>query len=372
MSLNSDVLDDIDGTGVIDNEIIKSPSPIPSNKNSVNIIAKTPDLPNSISKMSENDLNQLPNLDVSFQIIKDNSNRVIELEDVESEILAQESINRTDAITIDDVFKGLLGSHIKLEEFTQTPSKTNFVYVKHFMETRIAQEQQNVISSFQTFFDGPLNAACEVLNKLTSEHLDSCYFNFRDIYNNNKGCLQSVVANKNAVIIYGDEFKNVVTIPIGQLDVSKIGVSLDNKQKLSEAVENIKNLFSDNIFNSFIFGSMDGKSATDSLTYESITQYNNSTVDGQTLFKIFETLNIIDNIEQLRTIIADNVKYVSQLKEEFNADVDNYESVNKFLIKNNLQIQNLIKSVKNISSLVFGVNNLCLNSGVLLEFYKKL
>lgn len=372
MSLNSDVMDDIDEAGVIDNDVIKPPSPVSSNKDSINIVAKTPDLPNSVSKLSDDQLAQLPNLDVSFQIVKDNSNRVIELEDVESEILAQESINRTDAITINDVFKGLLGSHIKLEEFTQTPSKTNFGYVKHFMQTRIAQEQQNVVSSFQTFFDGPLNAASEMLDKLICEYLDSCYFNFRDVYNNNKGCLQSVVANKNAVIIYGSEFKNITTIPLNQLDVGKIGVSLDNKEQLTNAVENIKNIFNDNVFNSFIFGSMDGKSATDSLTYESITQYANSTIDGQVLFKIFETLNITDNIEQLKTVIQDNIKYISELKEEFNSDIDNYDSVGKFLIKNNLQIQNIIKSIKNISSLVFGVNNLSLNAGVLLEFYKKL
>jgi hypothetical protein len=372
MSLNSDVMNDIDQNGVIDNDIIKAPSPIEGNKQKINIISKTQDVDSSVTAMSESELSKLPNLDISFQLVKDNASKIVEFENVEASILAQESISRLEASTVDDVFKNLLNLNIKLEEFTTKPSKTNYNYTLNFMKYKIANEQHNMVSNFKIFFEEPINNASEILNKINKEYLDVCYSLFKDIYNANKGCLESVFNNKNNVIIYNNKFTDITTVSLKQLDVSKIDMELDNKEELSKAVENIKTLFKDNIFNSFILGSLDGKSALDSLDYQSILQYSVVEVDGRMLFKIFNTSTIIDNIQQLKDIVQNNINRIIELRENFNYSLDDYSKVNSFLIKNNLEIQTLINSIKNISSLVFGINNLCLNVNVVFDFYKKL
>ena len=62
MGLNSDALDDI----------IQEPSVIQKEGESINIIAKTDDLKEAVTSMTDNDLNKLPGMDVSFITIGDN------------------------------------------------------------------------------------------------------------------------------------------------------------------------------------------------------------------------------------------------------------------------------------------------------------
>jgi hypothetical protein len=374
MSLNADVMDDIDNSQAIDNDLIKPPTPAGANKNPITIVAKSNDVKANVTQLQPEELSKLPNLDVKFQLVKDNVNRVVELQDVESDILSQESISRTDAVFINDVFKGLLGNSLKLEEFTQSPTKTNYLFVKNFMRLKISQEQLNTIANFKTFLDEPLKDAKAVLAKLKDFYIGEVTYNFRNINSKAQEDLDNLMKNKNMVVAYESEFKNLSTIPFTVLDFSKVKLPLPIDGNLNQAVSNINNLLLDKTFNSFIFGSLDGKSALDCVSRDSMVEYSGHVLDAVTLFKVFTSMSILDNIEQLSKNAEQIIKYIETVEEESTKDKykDDYTEINKFLIQNNLEIQNMIKSVKTICNIVLSTGNLVMNAEALIDFYKKM
>ena len=79
MGLNSDALDDI----------IQEPSVIQKEGESINIIAKTDDLKEAVTSMTDNDLNKLPGMDVSFITIVDGITKVSDLSAIEADIISK-------------------------------------------------------------------------------------------------------------------------------------------------------------------------------------------------------------------------------------------------------------------------------------------
>jgi hypothetical protein len=374
MSLNADVMDDIDDGSVIDHDIIKQPSAVKPNNEPVTIIAKTEDVAQDVTELSEADKQTLPAMDVSFNVVKDGVNKVIELQDVENDIVAQEAINRSNAELVNEVFPGLLGSHVCLEEFTHTPSKTNFLYVKKHMQIKIALEQENIINDFNNFIAKPLQDAKAVMLKLTEDYIEAAVDRFSSLFYQFKDLESKLKANKNIVVSCKGQFVNLLNTDLFSIKYSEIDLDIPTKALLDTATANLKQLFESRPFKSFILGSLEGKPITSCLTRDSMVQYGDSSISVLDLCKIFSSSVVADNINSLKDIVNADIDVVNNISDQYAKEsaIDNFVTVNDFIINNNDKVQNMIKSVQDICKLVLGINNLTLNTKPLLDFYSKM
>lgn len=374
MSLNADVMDDIDGGAVIDGDIVKEPSEIKPNTKPVTIVAKTEDVAQDITELSEAEKQTLPAMDVSFNVVKDNVNKVIELQDVENDILAQESINRSNATLVNEVFPGLLGQSIRLEEFTHSPSKTNFLYVKKHMRNKISTEELSVINNFNDFLSKPLQDARAVLQKLSSDYIEAAVNRFTLLFYQFKELEAKLKVNKNTVVSCKGEFVNLVNVDLFNICYNDIELNVPNKCLYDEASANIKQLMSNRSFKSFILGSVEGKPAAVCLTADSMLEYAEKSITILDLCKVFGSLSVTDNIQNLKAIVDENIVTIDEISSGYlgDAPTNEFSTVNDFLIKNNSKVQALIASVQDICKIVLGINNLALNAEPLLDLYNKL
>lgn len=374
MSLNADVMDDIDDGSVIDHDIIKQPSAVKPNNEPVTIIAKTEDVAQDVTELSEADKQTLPAMDVSFNVVKDGVNKVIELQDVENDIVAQEAINRSNAELVNEVFPGLLGTHVCLEEFTHTPSKTNFLYVKKHMQVKIALEQENIINDFNNFIAKPLQDAKAVMLKLTEDYIEAAIDRFSDLFYQFKDLEAKLKTNKNIVVSCKGQFVNLLNTDLISIKYSEIDLDIPTKALLDTATANLKQLFESRPFKSFILGSLEGKPVASCLTRDSMVQYGDSSISILDLCKIFSNSVVADNINSLKDIVNADIDVVNNISDQYAKEsaIDNFVTVNDFIINNNDKVQNMIKSVQDICKLVLGINNLTLNAKPLLDFYNKM
>lgn len=374
MSLNADVMDDIEEESVIDNDIIQQPSAVKPNTTPITIVAKTDVVKQEITELSEADKQTLPAMDISFNVVKDGVNKVIELQDVENDILAQESINRTKAELVNEVFPGLLGQSIRLEEFTHSPSKTNFLYVKKHMKTKISLEKESTINNFNNFIAKPLHDAKLVMVKLTEDYIESAKDRFSDLFYQFKDLESKLNNNKNTVVQIKGEFVNLFNIDLFVISYKDIQVDVPTKALLDTATCNLKQLFDNRSFKAFVLGSIDGKSINSCLTKECMIEYSDKSLTVSDLCKLFSSSMLVDNICSLKDIVNANIEVVNNISEEYTKEIaiDNFVTVNDFLIKNNNKVQDMVTSVQNICKLTLGINNLTLNAEPLLNFYDKM
>jgi hypothetical protein len=374
MSLNADVMDDIEEGSVIDNDIIQQPSAVKPNTKPVTILAKTEDVAQDVTELSEADKQTLSAMDVSFNVVKDGVNKVIELQDVENDILSQESINRSNAEFVNEVFPGLLGTHVSIEEFTHSPSKTNFLYVKKYMKTKIALEQEAIINDFNNFIAKPLQDAKVVMLKLSEDYIEFAIDRFNNLFFQFKDLESKLKVNKNTVVSCKGEFVNLINKDLFSINYCDIDLDIPTKSLLDNATTNLKQLFDNRLLKSFILGSLDGKPVSTCLSKDSMVEYGDNSITIMNLTKIFSSSMLVDNISSLKDIVDTNIDIVNNISEEYSKEVaiDNFLTVNEFLIKNNNKVQDMISSVQNICKLVLGINNLSLNAKPLLDFYNKM
>lgn len=371
MSLNEGVMDDIEDNDLVGDGTIHTPNTTPAQQGSVNILVKSDDVTEDVTKLSEDQLKKLPLLDTTFQLVNDNVSKVVDLQDVESSILARESIDKSGAKLVDEVFTNLFSKGVSLEEFTRNPSMTNFQYVKNHMKNRIAQESNNLIASFQLFLDQPLNDAKEILNGLTNNYIDALVSEIQTLQNELVDFQQTIQQNKNTVVQYGTDFVNLSTLDIGSIDFSKVSGTVCDNRKLSQAAANIKQLFGSLMFKLFLFSTIDSKPVENIFDRGLYLEYSSKPITIIELSQFFTNTNTIDNLRSLVVFVKDNISVIDKVQSESDKHKVSPEAINAYLIENNKEIQDMIVSVQSICYIVSHTSQLVLNSKAIFDYFKK-
>jgi hypothetical protein len=242
------------------------------------------------------------------------------------------------------------------------------------MRDRISIEHNNAVSNYNLFLDKPLNDAKAILDKLSNEYIDTASERFKSLFFKYSDLNSKLKNNKNTVVQINNEFINLSMVDLFSINYHLLSLNIENKQTLAEATNNLKQLFANKGFKSFILGSIDNRSMTACFTNDSILEYSDVVITTSCFCKLFSSSVVSDNLQSLKDIASNSVKIVENIKNKYSKDVviDNFEQVNSFLIENNNDIQTMIKSVQTICSIVLHINNLTLNADPILDFYSKL
>lgn len=379
MSLNSNVLDDLDEDVTIDSDIVKLPSDQSPTKQKATVIVDEDCISKVPTEISEADLTKLTNADITFQIVNKDITKIEDLEDIESEILAHESISQSDARHIEQEFTGFIGaSKISIEEFTKLPSKTNYQFTVNFMDARLGKVKNTAVEGFSEFINGSLLDCASVLENIKETTLDATIDAIMKSREDFTSFIMTMADNKNLVIPYDGTFVNITKMDIDVLDFEKAQLSKEIQGADVDAysrnvlLDNIKLALSNARVRSFFFLSLNTRVIQAMFTPEGIAKYQDEPVDLSMVANFINMPSLVDYINDLKVIVDNNLKLIKDFQNDYRSTEQDYGELTCFMRDSNVAIQKLICTTKILCEVIFGINNIVANSSQLLKFISRL
>lgn len=368
MNINEGVLDDIEETSIVDDDIIKLPSAETTNKEPILIVA-TDDDRTVNSLVPQALIEKLPEMDVSLKIVTDGEAKVVSLQDIETEIVAQEAMSVSMAQYVELSFESLLKGPIKLNEFTKDKSKTNYDYVTRHMSNVINLEQAALASSIEVLLDKPLQNAEIAYNTLLSACIPSLEYQFFDLRSLVASHIESISQNKDVVFPYGDNtFLNILTTDLASIDPSKF-VSMDKavEGNLSSLALSLKKP----ALVTLVHCVKDGKSVHEALTTEFHPTYSGSSVTGQDLLKFYSS-DVDAFIKQMASICAEQISFLNSVSFNSKSHVESKEAMNAFLSNSLPGIQTAFAILSRYMNLIHEASIMNFSAQGYINFLSKL
>lgn len=367
MALNDDVLDDLDDKTIVDGDVLKKPGIQLDYPEKVTVIPEGKNTPESTA--SDADVQKLPEQEVTFQILKDQSKKVIGLQEIEEQILAEEAISRQGAEYVNAAFEGLFTSTLRPEYFTAAPTKTNVGAVRKHMRQSLAKEEAVYSEQFDDFvtkgmmsYVGYLKSLKEVyLPKLLDNH---CHLNAYCTDNSER-----VLQNKNVVVPVANGFVNLLNVSIKDFDPDNITVELSNKESFRNAFKTLQRIFESFNFLSLISSVIKADRSDRSL----IRDYNNPVhLDGfisvSKLIEFFKSPYSTQTIESFSAIIDELCKDAEALQEEASQKKGDVKAINEYINNNSEKIQLIMNDCSSLSNIIANLSTLTVSSKTVIEF----
>lgn len=379
MSLNDGALDGIDEDSVVDNDLIKQPDfTSTGDKDKLTIQTNIdPDLiDNRINNtedtiIPEVDLEKINTFDVSFNLVGKNVNKIIELQDVEAEIVADDNINVDKAVYVNESFGGLLGDKLSIKMFSKEPSKINLSAVKSYMKKTIATETIGLTDNFNLFISSPLQDTKAVLARINEVYINNIIADVYKLQQDISLFDDSFENNKNAIVKYGDDFVNLTAIPIVDLEGSKITIDslVDfNYNQFDNILTNLKNTISHNYVKTFIYCCIDNKPVDYLFTKEAIGEYADRVITLNDLHKMYKSNNVVKFIEQYKVITENLIVNADKLYSDF-TEPTNDKLIKDYVIENTKTIQNMICSMHSLCKMLNSISVITLNYGEIAKYF---
>lgn len=357
MSINEDALSDI----------------LDSNKDGV-VIGN--DL-NTKNNDSDPELTKIMNLvasgDMEYKALADHNQKLLECTEIGNDIIAKESICRFDAELVRQTFGGLGNGRISLEEFTNTPSQTNFLFIKKYMESYIATEQFNQQNQILNIANKTLEDIKKALERLNSDHIEGLLSEISKMKFNFNSLKEAFQDSKNTILPYGGDFINIILADLKTLDVSKVGIEEDSKKELETIITYLNTTLSNIKIKLFIsINTYDSGNVFQDLFLEDTTSvfYLNE-FNGETLLDFILNASTEDNIHDLKAFIEDLISNIEKTIDLANKNLDTYENLKKVLSEEDIEIQDLMRKSIIVTNLVISLQSLFLGLDNLFKFYQK-
>ena len=360
MSLNDGALDDIDNNGVVDEDVIHSPNVVEKSGEQVTIIPVTPELKANKTDLSELDIAKLPTMDVEFKIVNDQSSKIVELSDIESDIIGQESIDRNNAKVVNELF----GTELSLEQFTTNKTKVNYSDTVRVMKLRLAQEHEALAKSISTYLSGPVADAKVILEKLKIEYIPVVMDSISVMQYRTSTFEQKMNESKNAIVPYSVSFVDIFKFDLLTTEVDEIEFpNTDLVSKLVRYTANLKEFFKIPLFKAFFFQCLDGKD--DGLFNSEFSildthEYNSRCVSIADLAKFYSLSTVGFVYDRAIVNVNDLVKKMSDLEESLAGDS---EKVREYITNNTKDILTLHRAIEQTIS----ITNVMIQFGVVSD-----
>lgn len=327
MNLNSDVLDDITDAPLVDGDTVKMPGSEVVPQESITV--QTGDeAPVSQSVVPEEEIEKLPNLDVTLKIIEDSQEKVIAMKDVQNQILGENGVSQESIQEAQTVFDTLLKGHVGLNEFTRSKSKTHYSYVQRHMKQSIALEEASVVSNFDMFVSTPLEQAKASYQGILLTYLPA----LRERLN----ALRAITADQqsgllngvNKVVCYGQaDFINVMTVNFGSFDSTKIvGPTAEQASYFNSLGLLTKNIALVN----FLHCVKNGAPANTAIPLEYNPTYMGIDTTGEDLVAIYSR-DFEPYVREVEQQCTAQMQYLKQLTTDYAKHTETVEGMNKFV-----------------------------------------
>lgn len=245
MGINDDAVQDLDDT-LVDHDVIRSTPVAPLNPIQTTIVPWSREISPKPQALTEGDIQQIAQSDVQFTVIENDIAHTVELEDVEKEFLAQESICQDTAKYLNEYFEGFLTSRVSIEEFTRKPSRTNLGVTEKFIRQSIVQEQSTIITSFTQFTQSSIGDILSVIQKLDDDYLNAFDANMTSIASLSTDVIAGLSENKNTIVPFQNgeqiEFIDIAEADLICLDFNNLKLEPVTVQQLSLYRDNIKQI----------------------------------------------------------------------------------------------------------------------------------
>lgn len=368
MALNDNVMDGL-GEPPEDIDLIQQPSAIPRNKQPILMTAAS-GLEGEI--MSDEDLAKLPSMDISFKLVEDGQDKIVNLEEVEKEILGQESIGKIAAEYASLAFESIFNGPVKLNHFTQTPSQTNYEYVKRHMRSQIAQEEALVASALQVFLDQPLEDGYSLYNNIKENYLPALR---SDAFHLTAACssVKKIIdTTKDTVYPMGEAFVDLAKVDLITLDISKVQNLQANTTLLANAVKTLQLAMDDHFFSGYIHAIIHGKGTAYASTREAGVEYYGQSLTIGDLLAFYQNMESNASFDYMQEQAQQGLVNMQKLKENATVDQSSKEAVNAFLLENSETIHGSIKTLHLLTHAIRGMGFMNAASKALFEFFVKM
>jgi hypothetical protein len=222
--LNDDVMDDLDPdfdpTKELGDNLVVPPQDTNTNE-TISIVTPT-EVPVN-TEVSDQDLfdnpvpGELPDLKATITLIKNDSNKILDLKDIEAVILSQECISLESANMVEDYFGNFYSRELAKNSFTHYPTQTNYRYAVKFMHDRISIEEAKIDSNIKSCLKQAKTTILAKCKLLRDKDLVEAQSYIRSFNVNYEQKLIDIINSKDLVIPVGSQFINLLNEPINKL-----------------------------------------------------------------------------------------------------------------------------------------------------------
>lgn len=370
MSLNDEATADLDNT-LVDDDVVHSSPVVPVQDKSTTIIVDDRTKPLEGTGVTEEQVQAITDTNVQFKIIEDNVTKVVDLQDVEKEFLAQESIDRNMAEYLDSQFTGLLGNKIAIEEYTRTPSRTNLEMTKRHVKLSVAQEEAQVVDSFNSFTMKSLGDTAEILEVLKEKYLFDFSTNVAELARLSENVIANISESKNTIVPYQNgehvEFVDIADLDLVKLDFANLKLEAPTIDKLSMYKANIASVLANSNIKTLITLVIDCGRVSYPVDHEIINLAMTKPISLLTLAKFFNNKALIEFVDSFDSRISDCLSVIEQVKQD-TATLDTFEKLREYLVTHSAEIHNAIHQALQMVCHVNNVSIIALNVKELFSY----
>ena len=369
-------MNDLEDETLLGDDVIQKPSTDQANKTPITVIPEDDLHKMPLQGAPQELIERLPNMDVSFKLVEEGHSKVVNMKEVEEEIVSQEAISKDKAQYVNVAFESLFQGPVNLNEFTKTPSKTNYSYVLKHMKQAIAVEEASVVANFQLMIDNPLNDYKATLNQIKLGCIPSLVetlYTLRGLTTSGKDPSSSISLmadmeqSKSSMVEYDDGFTNLTTIDLLSIEPFKFKGLPGDPENIESYFSTLRLLFGYGYFNGFFH------SAINSTPFDnnSASFYHGASVILRDLVKFF-SCDIYSKLEVVKGQADVAINYMEEIQEASEKHKGNKEAMVSYISNNLPKMQSCFRDVDNIVHLVNDLGKLAWVTTSLISLYKKL
>jgi len=374
MSLNDEATDDLDNT-IVDDDIVHSSPVVPVQDKTTTIIVDERAKPIESTPLTEEQVKAITDTNVQFNLIEDNVSKVVDLQDIEKEFLAQESIDRHMAEYLDSQFQGLLGTKISIEEYTRIPSRTNLDLTRRHVKLSIAHEEAQVVDTFNSFTIKSLHDTGEVLKVLKEKYLYDFSNQVRQLAKLSENVIANVSQSKNTIVPYQNgehiEFVDIADLDLVKLDFANLKLEAPSIDQLSCYKANIASILTNSNIKTLITLVIDSGRVSYPVDHEVINLAMTRPISLLTLAKFFNNKALIEFVDSFDSTLSDCLTTIEQVKQDVTT-LDSFDKLRAYLIEHSMDIHTAIHQAMQLVCHVNNVSMMALNVKTLFEYLSNL
>lgn len=320
-------------------------------------------------KLGKTLLSQLPKMDTSFRLVQNGASKVVELEDIQSEISSGDAISQTNAELVSTAFEGFF-DHVRLSEFTRTPSKTNFTFTKRYMEKHIQLAKEDFHFNFKTFLQDPLDDAMDLIEKLEGDYIPILTTEFSELQASASLLKDSIANNKNLILAKGYEFTDLRKLPLQDPVKTMQLLNKPEWKTLSCAHANFQAMWKEyGVLRAVLVGVFQNKSLQEIFDYEHMGSSSTALLNIVEFTEIMSNTYLIDVLCQMKDYVRSSAEKVEVLKDQGQPLMEDQEKSQTFVIENGKDIQAMASALHHYSEAVATLLLLLPNAKVLIAGY---
>lgn len=184
---------------------------------------------------------ELPKTDLKFEIVGIDSTKLATLQEIERQILGEQSVSQETARLIEEKVGGFLSSESAIHRFTKKPSTVSLESSKLFLKQAIEEQSQQFYSAFSFAIDQYFRSSYAGLLSFFEKGQSELNSSFEDFYNALYPVIETVEASSN-LVIPGKEGEFVNLFNQGLSTVCDPQVQSDDYFESLEAARSVKAL----------------------------------------------------------------------------------------------------------------------------------